>query len=153
MSSGKESFDVKDIHRVADRCLGLTKPLRDAMRRGEDVGLNALEMASIHAKTWESVPSDVEKAKAAIHTVPKESIRQDAVARLLLFGIAKKEAEEAVILVMDDMKENAPAELVARKAAMLCLQDGHGSKSHSKTDVPTGYDRLKENGMIASEEV
>lgn len=153
MSSGKESFDVKDIHRVADGYLGLTKPLRDAMRRGEDVDLNALEIASIHAKTWESAPADLEKTKAAVHTVPKESVHQDAVARLLLLGIAKKEAEEAVILVMGDMKENAPAELVARKAAMLCFQDSHTSKSQSKTNVPTGYDKLKESGMIASEEV
>ena len=149
----REVFTVSDLHRVANRRLGLTKPLRDAMRRGEDIDLEAVERTIADTKLESQSPKPEPGLQEQSSTEKQTTVQCDAVQRLAGIGIKAGEAAESVILAIKELGEDAPAELVAQLAARLYYtgETEKASKKKPKKDVPTGYDNLASKGMIAAE--
>ena len=149
----REVFTVSDLHRVANRRLGLTKPLRDAMRRGEDIDLEAVERTIADTKLESQSPKPEPGLQEQSSTEKQATVQCDAVQRLAGIGIKAGEAAESVILAIKELGEDAPAELVAQLAARLYYtgETEKASKKKPKKDVPTGYDNLASKGMIAAE--
>lgn len=149
--SGKEVFDASDFHRVASKKMGLTKPLRDAIRNNQDIDLKALETAT----RWEPapvVPDNAPREEAAPKVPVRTSVLREATIFLTRLDIPYAEAEECVILAMDGFKEPAPVPMVAYRAIALHMEHEKSKNGHSeKAGIMTGYDALSQEGMIASE--
>lgn len=142
--SGKESFGAEDFNRVAAKKMGLTAPLRDAIRKNEDIDLNALDTAAkIRQKPAKPAGTHVKKDSC------KRSVLEESVMMLAKFGITRAEAEENVLLAMDELGSSAPTSLVGFHAMEL-LFDQRKNEAAACTPV-TGYESLKKEGMIAAE--
>lgn len=146
---GKETFDAEDFHRIASKKMGLTEPMRRAIRSDQDVDVNSLER-SIAANP---VPDCPISRNDPIPEVPKESsVLREATLLLTRMDISYKEAEENVLLAMNEMKEQAPAPLIARRAVFLYMEKQiKAAQPDPKPELPSGYNSLKEKGMIAKE--
>lgn len=150
--SGREIFDASDFHRVASKKMGLTKPLRDAIRNNQDIDLKSLETAARWEPVSAAVPDSTSGKEDAPKVPVKTSVLREAAIFLTRLDIPYTEAEECVILAMKEFKEPAPVPMVAYRAIALHMEHEKNRGCHpEKTPVPTGYDNLLEKGMIATE--
>lgn len=145
--SGNETFGADDFHRVADKKMGLTAPLRAAIRKNEDIDLKALDTAEKSQKNSSSSASP--SLRASSKSSGKPSVLKEAATMLTGFGIPYAEAEENVILAMEGMDSSAPASLIGYRAMELAIENRKHKPSPSLPS--TGYGNLEKEGMIAKE--
>lgn len=145
--SGKESFNAGDFHRVAAKKMGLTGPLRDAIRKNEDIDLKALDTA---AKIRQD-PAEKPALPPLTGPSEKRTVFEDAVLMMAKFDISRAEAEENVLLAVKELGGSAPASLVGCRAMELLFEQRKRKKSMTVNSVRSGYDALEEEGLIARE--
>ena len=151
---GKETFDVLDVHRVADESLGLTKPMREALRTGKELDLQKftdihpvhyrqfLDHYSIHAE--QEKPAEVQEKKTGIY--------EKATLTLMGLGVDYREASALVLKVQEKLGVGAKAEQVA-KQAYADFMSGRETKSSDSCDLrkSSGYEEMIKNGVIETD--
>jgi len=159
--NGKERFDAKSVHEVAGRRLALTKPMREALQKHDDVALKQfLEEKGIFDPWNTCLEQEDEKVPERIPVVgdaappklvDKSSASEKAIRTLVNgFGLTYNDAMSAVNKVVSSLRELPDHTVIARKAYQLyCSWDN--STPELKTQDVKGYENLKEAGMIGGE--
>jgi hypothetical protein len=150
---GRETFGVLDVHRVADESLGLTKPMRDALRSGKELDLQKytdihplrysqfLDNYSVHAE--KDVPLEVPDAKT--------SVFEKAALTLMGLGVTYKEAAAFVPGAQEKAGNGAGAEQVAQRAYADYLAAQKPDEDADDLRQSDGYEDLLKNGTIDTE--
>ena len=149
--SGKETFDVVDFHRVAARKMGLTKPLRDAIRNNQDIDLRALDIAEKSSNLGNESFSLTSNPIVAPTLPKKTSVLKEATIFLTRLNIPYAQAEESVILAMKELKEPAPVSIVAYRAIALHIKQAEAANTPKENILKTGYENLYKENLIAQE--
>jgi hypothetical protein len=150
---GRETFGVLDVHRVADESLGMTKPMRDALRSGKELDLQKytdihplrysqfLDNYSVHAE--KDVPLEVPDAKT--------SVFEKAALTLMGLGVTYKEAAAFVLGAQEKAGNGAGAEQVAQRAYADYLAAQKPDEDADDLRQSDGYEDLLKNGTIDTE--
>ena len=151
---GKETFGVLDIHRVADESLGLTKPMRDALRTGKELDLQKFtDIHPLHYRQFLDNYSVEAEKQVPIETGEKKtSVFEKATLTLMGLGIEYRQASTLVLKLQEKLGNGAKAEQLARKAYAEYVA-GAGSVEKDPDDLRAcnGYEDLLKNGSIDSE--
>ena len=153
--SGKESFSEKDLHRISSEKMGLTKPMREAMKAGKEVDLKQyIDITSFSLSDYKDNYSIAAEKKSPAVAPPKEATAQEeAIVTLMGLGLSCGEARTFVCTAMAEDKSGCfAAPVIARRAYQLYL-----SKPEEVKPVPghasglCGYESLKKAGLIEDE--
>ena len=148
---GKETFGVLDVHRVADESLGLTKPMRDALRTGKELDLQ--KFTDIHPLHYRQFLDNysIQAEKETLRTVPdpKTGVFEKAVLTLMGLGISYSEASALALKAQEKLGDGAKAEQVAKQAyASFLTSVKHDEKDELDLRGCDGYEDLLKNGVI-----
>ena len=153
IQSGRDQFDAKDIHRVAETRLSLTAPMREAMKKGQDVNIKKyLEEIGILDPPCNGFftpdPMSHEDTHPVFRTSDKASAMEKALRTLVEgMGMVYNDALCAINAVLADAKETLPHTMLANKAYTHWI--GHREKDEKKpTTQAKGYKELKNRGLI-----
>ena len=150
--SGKESFSEKDLHRIASEKMGLTKPMREAMKAGKEVDLKQyIDIAPFSFSDYTDNYSIAAEAKSPAAAPPKEATAQEAaIVTLMGLGLSHEEARSFVCTAMAEDKSGClAAPVIARKAYQIYLAEPVNEDSaDSPLSGLRGYDAVREAGMI-----
>ena len=151
---GKETFDVLDVHRVADESLGLTKPMREALRTGKELDLQKFtDIHPVHYKQFlDNYSMQAEKEKPAEIPDAKTSVYEKATLTLMGLGIEYREASLLVLKMQEKLGTDVRAEIIAKRAYAEFLSIGE-RKENRDDDLrnSNGYEELMRNGAIENE--
>ena len=151
---GKETFDVLDVHRVADESLGLTKPMREALRTGKELDLQKFtDIHPVHYRQFlDHYSVQAEKEKPAEVPEKKTGIYEKATLTLMGLGVDYREASALVLKAQEKLGVGAKAEQVA-KQAYTELMSGPEMESIDSNDLRknSGYEELVKNGVIETD--
>ena len=119
--SGIESFGPKDISRIADEKLGLTKPMRDAIKQGHDVDVKQFAdisdfKASEYIHSCAVTPSDAGFHPEKPQNIPKTSVLDEAVVTLMRLGLTHDTARSYAVSVYAQKEGEAEAFYIAQQA-------------------------------------
>lgn len=161
--SGKEVFHKKDISRIAAEKLGLTKPMREAIKRGQELDVRRFVdisdfKASDYVKSCGVSKSDMDIHPSETGPVPKTTVLDEAVVTLMRLGLTHGSARDYAAAVFAERNGHAEAFQIAQEAFLKYTAD-----SSSRTDTNNqpenpfskaqGYDDLVGSGLIAEEAV
>ena len=153
--SGKETFSAKDLHRIASEKMGLTRPMREAMRAGKEVDLKQyVDIAPFSYGDYKDNYSISAERKSPASPVPqKTSTQEAAILTLMGLGLSHAEAAAFVCAAMAEEKNGCPPPpLIARKAYQMYLSGTPaGETSVSPLAGLSGYEAVKKAGMIEDE--
>ena len=153
--SGKESFSEKDLHRIASEKMGLTKPMREAMKAGKEVDLKQyIDITPFSFSDYKDNYSIAAETKSPAVSPPKESTEQEAaIITLMGLGLSHEEARTFVCTTMAEDKSGClSAPVIARQAYQLYL-----SRPEEEKTVPApfsglcGYESIKKAWLIEDE--
>lgn len=151
--SGRESFTAKDMKRIASEKMGLTKPMREALKAGKDVDLmQYVDITPFSCSDYYDNYSIAAEAAAPAPAPPEEkTVQEAATVTLMGLGLTHAQAGTLVCSVLADEKSRCPAApLIAQKAYQLYL--AAPSKNEADDSSPLsglcGYDSLKKAGVI-----
>ena len=153
--SGKESFSEKDLHRIASEKMGLTKPMREAMKAGKEVDLKQyVDITPFSYSNYMENYTVAAEAKNPAAKPPKEpSIQEAATVTLMGLGLSHAEASSFVCTVLAEDKSGClAAPVIARKAYQLYLSSSsdEGTPASALSGL-VGYEAVKKAGLIADE--
>lgn len=152
--SGRESFTTKDMKRIASEKMGLTKPMREALKAGKDVDLmQYVDITPFSYSSYCDNYSIAAEAAAPASAPPEEKTVQEA-ATIILIGLGLTHAQASTlvcsVLAADEKSRCPAAPLIAQKAYQLYL--ANPSKNEAEDSSPLmglcGYDSLKKTGVI-----
>ena len=150
--SGKESFSEKDLHRIASEKMGLTRPMREAMKAGREVDLKQyVDIAPFSCTDYKDNYSIAAEAAAPAAPPPKEVAAQEAAAVTLMgLGLSCSEARTFVCAALAEDKSGCfAAPVIARKAYQMYLAaPAKEDPGPSPLSGLSGYDSVKEAGLI-----
>lgn len=151
---GKETFGVLDVHRVADESLGLTKPMREALRTGKELDLQKFtDIHPVHYRQFlDNYSVQAEKEMPAEMPEEKTGAYEKAALTLMGLGLDYREAAALALKAQEKLGEGAKAEQVARRAyADFLAGPKAGSSSGGDLRENGGYEDLVKNGVIESD--
>ena len=151
--SEKETFSEKDLHRIASEKMGLTKPMREAMRAGKEVDLKQyIDITPFSCSDYKDNYSIAAESKRPAVSPPKESTAQEAaIVTLMGLGLSHEEARSFACAAMAEDKSGCfAAPVVARKAYQMYLAEPAVSTDTTAGSLAelTGYEAVKEAGLI-----
>ena len=150
--SGKESFTAKDLHRISSEKMGLTKPMREAMKAGKEVDLKQyVDIAPFSYSDYKDNYSIAAERNCPASPPPREpSVQESATITLMGLGLSRAEAVAFVCAALAEDKSGClAAPVIARKAYQLYLADP--PKEEPECSVLSGlqgYEAVKEAGLI-----
>lgn len=151
---GKETFNVLDVHRVADESLGLTKPMREALRTGKELDLQKFtDIHPVHYRQFlDHYSVQAEKERPAEISNRKTGIHEKATLTLMGLGLEYREAAARALKAQEKLGEGAKPEQIARQAYADFLAS---PKNEARTDGDlrecSGYEELMKNGVIETD--
>ena len=161
--SGKETFRENDVARIAGEKLGLTRPMREAIKRGQEVDVRRFVdisdfKAADYVRSCGVSPSDTDFHPEKPCPVPKTTVIDEAVVTLMRLGLSHNNARSYAASVFAEKGGHVEAFQVAQEAFLKYAAD---SSSHvdtcAKPEDPVtkahGYDDLASSGLIAEEAV
>lgn len=150
--SEKESFSEKDLHRIASEKMGLTKPMREAMKAGKEVDLKQyIDITPFSYSDYKDNYSIATEAKSPAAPPPKESTAQEAaIVALMGLGLSCEEARSYVCAALAEDKSGClAAPVIARNAYQMYLAEPAKEKpACSLLSGLQGYDSIREAGLI-----
>lgn len=151
---GRETFGALDVHRVADESLGLTKPMREALKTGKELDLQKFtDIHPVHYRSFlDNYSMAQEKKNPARPREEKTTAYEKAVLTLMGMGLPYREASEYVLKAQERRGEKAGPEKLAQEAYGEYLgkaSDGKGEGGDLR-DCES-YGELLENGVIDTE--
>ena len=150
--SGEEFFSEKDFHRIASEKMGLTKPMREAMKAGKEVDLKQyIDIAPFSFSDYKDNYSIAAETKSPAVPPPKESTAQEAaIVTLMALGISREDAHSFVCAAMaEDRTGCLAAPVIARNAYQMYLaKPAKEEPAVSLLSGLQGYDSIKEAGLI-----
>lgn len=151
--SEKETFSAKDIHRVASEKMGLTKPMREAMKAGKEVDLRQyVDIAPFSYSDFKDNYSVAAELKSPAEGPPKTpSVQEAATVTLMGLGLSHAEASSFVCAALAEDKSGCPAaQAIARKAYQFYLSwPADAGVDAGPLSGLSGYSAMKEAGVIA----
>ena len=156
--SEREAFSEKDIHRIASEKMGLTKPMREAMKAGKEVDLKQyIDIAPFSYNDFKDNYSVAAESKAPAFELPrKSSVQEAATVTLMGLGLTYAEATSFVCSALADEKSGClTAPVIARKAYQFYLSKPADTESAADSSLVglSGYDAMIKAGVIADEEI
>ena len=153
--SERETFSAKDLHRIASEKMGLTKPMREAMKAGKEVDLKQyVDIAPFSYSDFKDNYSVAAEAKSPAAVPPKEpSVQEAATVTLMGLGLSHAEAASFVCAALAEDKSGClAAPVIARKAYQFYLsKPADEGPAASPLSGLAGYTAMKEAGVIADE--
>ena len=150
--SGKESFTEADLHRIASEKMGLTKPMREAMKAGREVDLKQyIDITPFSFSDYKDNYSIAAETKSPAVRPPKEATAQEAaIVTLMGLGLSQKEARSFVCAALaEDESGCLAAPVIARKAYQLYLAQPVSKETPvSPLSGLCSYESIKEAGLI-----
>lgn len=153
--SERETFLAKDFHRIASERMGLTKPMREAMRAGKEVDLKQyIDITPFSLGDYKDNYSIAAEAGTPSPAPPKEpAVQEAATVTLMGLGLSHSEASSFVCEVLAEDKSGCLEScVISRKAYQLYLS---GNQAVETAGSPlaglSGYDSIMEAGLIADE--
>ncbi len=161
--SGKESFHEKDIVRIASEKLGLTKPMREAIRQGRELDVRRFVdisdfKAADYVRSFGVSRNDKDIHHDSQRPVPKSSVLDEAVVTLMRLGLPHSSARSYAASALAEKNGNTEAFLVAQEAFLKYNADRLSCKDACReTESPLtkarGYDDLVNSALIAEEAI
>lgn len=153
---GRETFGVLDVHRVADESLGLTKPMREALRTGKELDLQKFtDIHPVHYRQFlDNYSMQAEKEKPAEVQDKKTGTYEKATLTLMGLGVDYREASALVLKVQEKLGGGTKAELVAKQAYADFLASPKVDDNNSDgRDLrkSSGYEELMKDGFIGTD--
>ena len=150
--SGKESFSEKDLHRIASEKMGLTKPMREAMKAGKEVDLKQyIDIAPFSFSDYKDNYSIAAETKSpAAAPQKKATVQEAATVTLMGLGLSQEKARSLVCAaIAEDESGCMAASVIARKAYQMYLVEP-AIKEPCANPLPglCGYESVKEAGLI-----
>ena len=150
--SGKESFSEIDLHRIASEKMGLTKPMREAMKAGKEVDLKQyIDIAPFSFSDYKDNYSIAAETKSpAVAPQKKATVQEAATVTLMGLGLSQEKARSLVCAaIAEDESGCMAASVIARKAYQMYLVEP-AIKEPCANPLPglCGYDSVKEAGLI-----
>ncbi|MBR1855945.1 MAG: hypothetical protein IJ803_02590 [Oribacterium sp.] len=137
--------------------MGLTKPMREAMKAGKEVDLKQyIDITPFSYNDYKDTYSVRSEAKSpADNPPPKTTIQQAAVLTLMGLGLTHAEANTFVCAALVEEQSGCPtAPIIARKAYQMYLANPQSTpQKSSPLSGLCGYESLKEAGVIENEAV
>ena len=153
--SGRETFSARDLRRIASEKMGLTKPMREAMKAGKEVDLaQYIDIAPFSYSNFQENYSVAAESKSPATELPKApSVQEAATVTLMGLGLSYAEATTFVCAALADDKSGCPAApVIARNAYQLYIsRPTNEETASSPLSGLVGYDAMKEAGVIADE--
>ena len=150
--SGKESFNEADLHRIASEKMGLTKPMRAAMKAGREVDLKQyVDITPFSFSDYKDNYSIAAETKSPAVQPPKEVTAQEAaIVTLMGLGLSQEEARSFVCAALAEDESGCLASpVIARKAYQTYLaQPVNKEAPPSPLSGLCGYGSVKEAGLI-----
>ena len=154
---GRETFGVVDIYRVAEESLGLTKPMREALKTGKELDLQKFtDIHPLHySKFLDNYSVQAERERPAGFRDEKKGIYEKAVITLMGMGAGYQDASRLVLKAQAKYGENAKAELIAREACMEYLKSTPEKKEAAADDLRKcgSYEELMSNGAVDTDPI
>ena len=148
--SGKETFIGKDFKRVANRKMGLTKPMRDAIRAGKEVNLQ--QFVDISPFSLQDYQEDYsvacEARKPATKPPEKKDIRKAAAITLMGLGLSQVDADKFVCQAVAILKDCTQETIIAREAYQLFQKQEIQEPVPAPLEGMSGYQNLLSAGLI-----
>lgn len=161
--SGKEAFHEKDIVRIAGEKLGLTKPMREAIKRGQELDVRRFVdisdfKAADYVRSCGASRSDTDIRPARPGPVPKTTVLDEAVVTLMRLGLSHGSARNYAASVFAEKNGHVEAFQIAQEAFLKYTADSSSrADARSQAGNPLakahGYDDLVNSGLIAEEAV
>ena len=147
---GKETFTSKDFKRIADTRMGLTKPMRAAMRVGKEVDMQQFkDIAPFHLQDYRNNYSVAADTKDAVERVPEKiDARKAATLTLMGLGLSQQEANSFVCNAIVNLKECAHETQIAREAYRLYTECQAQKPVPAPLSGMSGYNDLLAAGVI-----
>ena len=150
--SGKETFSEKDLHRIASEKMGLTKPMREAMKAGKEVDLKQyVDISPFSFSDYRDNYSVAAEAKSPAAPPSKETTAQEAaIVTLMGLGLSHEEARSFVCAALAEDKSGClAAPVIAKKAYQIYLTEPvNEDAAVSPLSGLRGYDAVRGAGMI-----
>ena len=148
--SGKDMFSPKDFQRIASMKMGLTKPMRDAMRIGKDVDLQQfMDISPFSLKDYTDNYSVAAEAKnPVIPSRPKISLQDTATQTLLNLGLSYSVASSCVSWAIAKNTNCVIPSRIAREAYDYYLRKPQSAKARPSLNNLSGYEALKDAGFV-----
>lgn len=161
--SGKEVFHEKDIARIAGEKLGLTKPMREAIKRGQELDVRRfIDISDFKAADYVR-SCGISQADTNIHaakpgTVPKTTVLDEAVVTLMRLGLSHSNARNYAVSVFAEKDGHAESFQIAQEAFLKYTSDSSSrvdvcNKQESPVIKAQSYEGLVNSGLIAEEAV
>lgn len=155
--SERETFSAKDLHRIASEKMGLTRPMREAMKAGKEVDLKQyVDIAPFSYNDFKDNYSVAAEAKSPAAELPKKpSVQEAATVTLMGLGLSHTEASSFVCAAMAEDKSGClTAPVIAQKAYQFYLsRPADEGPVASPFSGLAGYTAMKEAGVIADERI
>ena len=161
--SGKENFHEKDIARIAGEKLGLTKPMREAIKRGHDLDVRRFVdisdfKAADYVKCCGISRSDTAVDPAGAGCVPKTAVLDEAVVTLMRLGLSHNNARSYAASVFAEKNGHVEAFQIAQEAFLKYTADSSSCadtccRPENPLTKARGYGDLVSSGLIAEEAV
>lgn len=147
---GKESFTEKDFKRIANKKMGLTKPMRDAMRAGKEVDMQQFsDISPFCLEDFRDNYSVTAEAKAPAKEPPKKvDARKAATLTLMGLGLSLPEADKFVCHAIANLKECTQETMIAQEAYQLYMRHGIQESNPAPLTGMTGYNDILAAGLI-----
>ncbi len=155
--SGSEKFDEKDIHKIANKKLGLAKPMVKALKSGKDYDLKAfLDLGPFTLEDYQYVFAE-NPAPPENHQAPdKQSIQSKAFKTLIGMGLSPKEVKHFLNLALANHPDCQSDSIIAREAYAEYLKKAECNEENTKendheiktAEVAIGYEENLANGTI-----
>jgi len=147
---GKETFTSKDFKRIATKRMGLTKPMRDAMRVGKEVDMQQFsDISPFCLNDFRDNYSVAAEAEAPAKELPKKvDVRKTATLTLMGLGLSLTEADYFVSRAITNLKECTQETMIAQEAYRLYLQDESQKPIPRPLSGMTDYNDILVSGLI-----
>ena len=148
--SGREKFTPKDFRRVATEKMGLTKPMRDALRIGKDVDLQQfLDIAPFSLKDYSDNYSVAAETKNPVKVPPvKPNIQEAAIVTMLGMGLSYSDANSCVSWAIAKLANCTVPSHIAQTAYEYFNSRNRKLPEKAPLDNLSGYDALLQAGFI-----
>ena len=161
--SGKETFHEKDIARISGEKLGLTKPMREAIKRGQELDVRRFVdisdfKAADYVKSCCVSPADKDIPDVSPCPVPKTTVLDEAVVTLMRLGLSHSTARNYAASVFAEKSGHAEAFQIAQEAFLKYTADASSheegcSRHENPLTKASSYDDLVSSGLVSEEAV
>ncbi|KAI4449916.1 Transposon Tn7 transposition protein TnsC [Eubacterium plexicaudatum ASF492] len=153
ITTGKDTFGVKDFHTAAAEKLGLVKPMLDALRAGDKKKIQQYgDISPVSIEDYLSAyASAVKQPIPEKKAEEKVSVLEKAVLKLLELGVEPPVAKRLAGKVAASHDNKLDVTTVVKEAYYLYVMDGK-EKMEDRDELDLreqdGYEELKEKGMV-----